>query len=1004
MIKRAHGKVRALAPACALALLVAMDGSQAQMKTPGQFAVSPTGAGTYSIPIQVPPGIAGMEPKLALVYNSQMGNGLLGVGWSLSGLSVITRCPQTKSQDGVNQPGAIQFTASDRFCMDGKRLVNVPAPIQSGVSTGTVGVYGADQTYYSTEREEFSRVQSIGAVSSGPSSFKVWAKSGLIYEYGNTADSKIFASDGVKSKGAVRVWALNKVTDAKGNYMTITYSQPDLVTGQYYPARIDYTANAAPGGAAAVGSLNYVLFNYQLNGAGKPTRTDVSSAYSGGAVVTGTALMSSIVTYSGTSGIKSYAMTYENSPGTYRSRLTQIQECNQSKSNCLPATTFNWDNQSSSQLTFSRAETQAGAIWPNLDWWYVGDANGDGLPDIYHIFNNNGSISIDVHVNNGNGTLSASRWATNVGALSGGGTDQFFVIDVDGDGRADVVHLYYDSGNTVSIDFILNKPGTLLQNLKRAETKAGSFFIVQNNQLSLFSQWYIGDANGDGLPDFYHIFADSSGNNTIDIDVHLNNGDGTLSMARWATNVGGLPGSDQFFIADVDGDGRTDVVHLFNDNGYASVDFIMSKPGTLLQNLYRAETQAGGFVFTTSLWYVGDANGDGLPDLFHIFNDNGTIDVDVHVNNGAGGLLMSRWATNVGGFPGNDQFFVADVNGDGKSDVIHLFNDYGYASVDFMVSDGSSLHAYRAQTQSGSMSSSQHWDKIDAYGTGSVGLFNLYADNNLATVDFHGVSTLSGDRVVNIGSAGFPGKMGTIVNMGYQPLPQATLKGRYSTNYSLNKFPTEIISEPISVLLDADVGDGLGGLRRTSYWYDSAAVEVSTGRGFLGFQFMQSQDVSSGITTRTTYRQDFPFTGQVAATTQGTGPSTANNLGQTAYQYACIDFSSASATASALCSAVAQSCTIAPGKRYYVYPNVIDSTGNKDLTAAGQPGKGLPGSHTTQVQDNWGNALCSAVQTQDWTGSNTDFSKTITNVYAPADVTNWYLGRLLRSTTTATAH
>jgi hypothetical protein len=66
----------------------------------GEFAVSRGGA-TYTIHIQMPASVAGMQSVVSLNYSSQGGNGLLGLGWSLSGISAIHRCPATFVRDLV---------------------------------------------------------------------------------------------------------------------------------------------------------------------------------------------------------------------------------------------------------------------------------------------------------------------------------------------------------------------------------------------------------------------------------------------------------------------------------------------------------------------------------------------------------------------------------------------------------------------------------------------------------------------------------------------------------------------------------------------------------------------------------------------------------------------------------------------------------------------------------------------------------------------------------------
>lgn len=185
-----------------------------------------SGGSTYSIPIAIPPGTNGIAPSLSIDYNSMGGNGNLGVGWNIVGLSVISRSGQSLYYDNKVTP--VDLSSEDRFVMAGQRLIS------------KIGTYGADGTTYGTENEDFSTVTthaSAGIIGTGW--FEVVTKDGIIIEYGNTDDSRILNYENDR----VLLWEINRITYKDGNYIEFKYE--DHSTPRI--SEINYTGNVAAG-------------------------------------------------------------------------------------------------------------------------------------------------------------------------------------------------------------------------------------------------------------------------------------------------------------------------------------------------------------------------------------------------------------------------------------------------------------------------------------------------------------------------------------------------------------------------------------------------------------------------------------------------------------------------------------------------------------------------------------------------------------------------------------
>ncbi len=276
----------------------------------GNFRVNESGSATYSIPVFAPAGIAGVTPQISLNYDSQGGNGLLGKGWSLGGLSGITRCRQTQSQDGAVSP--VSWNTQDRFCLDGQRLV--PEDPNAGHSD--------TDTTYRTEIDSFVVVTAVGGIDGSPSYFTAVRKDGSVSEYGNTPSSQLKTSD----DNHVLSWAINQFADSVGNTITFSYRSDSL--GQRID-RITYAEGNA-----------YLQFTYQ-----EGSRPDPLGGYVSGYEFKTDALLTRIDVQNnsgkGLQEVRHYDLTYNTSTVDKQiSYLDEITECVNAV--CIQPTTFTW--------------------------------------------------------------------------------------------------------------------------------------------------------------------------------------------------------------------------------------------------------------------------------------------------------------------------------------------------------------------------------------------------------------------------------------------------------------------------------------------------------------------------------------------------------------------------------------------------------------------------------------------------------------------------------------
>jgi hypothetical protein len=951
--------------------------------TPGAFDVSPSGAGTYSIPIALPPGIGGMSPSVSLNYNSQGGNGLVGMGWSVGGFSAITRCAKTIAQDGIKQ--GIQYTTADVYCLDGQRLVAAPS-----TATGVTGVYGANATEYRTERDGFSKITSYGVSGFGPLWFKVQTKAGQIMEYGNTGDSNIklpVIAPAIPT--TPYVWAINKISDTASNYLTVTYSN-DNVNGQFYATRIDYTGNTGTGRLPQ----SHVDFVYA-------SRTDVSTAYQAGKAFNSTVRLTNIKTYTKVASadtlVKDYQITYDYSAVTFRSLVTAVKECdgNINMPTCLPATTVGWQTTTgvpwgALSTNFTPQHAISADAMNNLGVQLL-DVNGNGVADmIYFRTMNDGSTDKGAYLTTPNGWqpgISAPDY-TPQHTISADGLNEQGVrfVDVDGDGRVDMIYnLYLSTGVTISGAY-LNKSTGWIPSTSYIPPRA-----ISSNVMSELGVRFV-DVNGDGLVDM--IYSRYMCNGVTDAGAYLNTGNGWTTVpdpkykplhaisADCMNNLG-------VQLLDVNGDGLVDMIYYrtMNDGTTDKGAYLNTPTGSSTVWVSAPDYTPPHTISADGLNEQGvrfvDVNGDGLVDMiYNLYLSTGITISGASLNTGIGWIpapnYVPQHAISANVMRELGVRFV-DVNGDGLVDMIYSR---------YMCNGITDAGAY--------LNKLGHWVSVPSYAPPHAISADCMNELGVRFVDVNGdgledmiynryitssatdrgayLLNVNFDRVISVTTG-----LGATTSITYKPLTDASV---YNKGVGA-LYPTQDIQPPMYVVYSVSNSDSIGGQYATTYSYTGAKTDLS-GRGFLGFSNMSAADPQ--LITYNYYNQTFPYTGLLT--------NQQKRLTGSPYTYVSNIINTYTTPVTTVVGTGAGTTQTPPA--LFVGLSTSDQITN-DLNGAF-----IGRTKTTNTYDGLGNAYSISVDTLTSAGALMGYNKTTTNQYAPPDLVNWIVGRLVKATVQST--
>ncbi|MET8151721.1 FG-GAP-like repeat-containing protein [Actinoplanes sp. NPDC049668] len=608
---------------------------EAQSRAGGPDASGP--GGYTDVRVEVP-AFRGLEPALRLSYDAGAPNGWLGVGWSLSGLSEITRLAPGR--------GVPSHTDQDEFHLDGLRLVRCRAGGAAPVrSPGCEHPSSPAAQGYATQVEGYRRIEFEPSAAGG--TWRVWNRDGTRLTYRPRLP--------VGTDPAA--WHLAGVQDPRGNQVAYSYSQnaDPLGTGREYPRAISY---------------NGVVVTFHS----EPRPDPIDQADGRALVVTRHRLKSIDVQVHG-ERLRAYALRYETRTGTTsRSMLRAVQQYGRDA--VLDGSGTVVSGTAAPALTLTAQAGPAPAAWwaaepvatipdPGPRWngsrpgsvfrdqvvdrefhqrprdpedtpYTTGDINGDDRTDWIKVNANDDAGPARVEITTG--VSDRGLVPTSVSEIlpwpdpDGWGDPldrglQVWATDVNADGSDDLILTVGHRRGRPVISFPVGgqtAPQVMLIFVALSEHD-GTFRLLPsftetswidnpNSGFDMLCQ--PGDANGDGRADLVCVYSDPFVSPILEplnqyLGTALGRGDGTFTTASVAApDRGSHRGTPDLAVGDADADGRADVSLAFRHRWWTGFG-----RGDGTYSLVDHQTAFHGW---NGRLRAADVNGDGRADLLRV--------------------------------------------------------------------------------------------------------------------------------------------------------------------------------------------------------------------------------------------------------------------------------------------------------------------------------------------------------------------------------------------------